>query len=100
MPFKHVTCCIAIGIVAACTGNAHAAWRTVGRVVAEQHTQHEVELSTASGAHVRIWLVNANVVRVRMSPSGTFERDFSYAIANPHPAPTLNVAPRDGGIEV
>ena len=100
MRFKHVTCCIAIGLLAACVGNAHAAWQTLGRVISEQHTQHSVELSTASGAHVRVSFVSADVVRVRMSPSGTFERDFSYAVANPHPTLTLNVAQKEGVIEV
>jgi len=71
--------------------NAPAAWQTVGSVVAVQQGADGTEFSTRSGARVRVALVAPDVVRVRMSPSGTFERDFSYAVATPPQALPLRV---------
>lgn len=60
---------------------AFAAWQTVGRVTSVAKPKgNEVVLATSSRAKVLIEFVDLNVVRVRLAPSGVFERDFSYAI--------------------
>jgi len=41
---------------------------------------NQVVLDTSSRAKVSIEFFDINVVRIRVAPSGTFERDFSYAI--------------------
>jgi alpha-glucosidase len=41
-------------------------------------------LSTSSGAKVLIEFVDQNVIRIRLAPKGSFERDFSYAIDYGH----------------
>jgi alpha-glucosidase len=65
---------------------ASAAWQTLGKVELIQRSDDTLELATASGARVRIAFISADTVRIRMSPTGKFERDFSYAIDHA-PAP-------------
>ena len=62
-------------------GPAYAAWQNVGRVtsVAKSKT-NGVVLGTSSRAQVLVEFFDLNVVRVRIAPTGKFERDFSYAI--------------------
>ena len=59
---------------------ARAAWRTVGNVVAVARRADGVVLTLSSGARVAVTLHDLQVVRVRLAPRGTFERDFSYAV--------------------
>ena len=61
--------------------SAAAAWKNVGRVtsVAKSKT-NGVLLQTSSGAKVLVEYSGADVVHIRMAPTGRFERDFSYAI--------------------
>ena len=61
--------------------SAVAAWKNVGRVtsVAKSKT-NGVLLQTSSGAKVLVEYSGADVVHIRMAPTGRFERDFSYAI--------------------
>ena len=61
--------------------SAPAAWQTPGPVDAVQQTDQGVELTTRSGAVLRVSFVAPDVVRVRMTPRRWFERDFSYALA-------------------
>jgi alpha-glucosidase len=55
--------------------------RTVGDVTAVTRPKaNAVVLTTTSRAKVSIEFFDINVVRIKMAPSGKFERDFSYAI--------------------
>jgi alpha-glucosidase len=77
-----------------------AALRTLGAVETVVTAGDSVTLSTASGAKLRIGFVTPDVVRVRMSPSGEFARDFSYAIAGPLPHAKAAVAEDDAQLEL
>ena len=72
-----------------------AAWQTLGAVERVAQSADGLTLSTASGAQVRVSLVSADVVRVRMSPQGAFARDFSYAV-DAGARPSLKLAINDG----
>ncbi|HEX8284789.1 MAG TPA: TIM-barrel domain-containing protein [Pyrinomonadaceae bacterium] len=61
---------------------ARAAWRAVGDVRAVERRADGVVLTLTSGARVSVTFYDLEVVRVRLAPSGTFERDFSYAVAS------------------
>lgn len=60
---------------------AAAALRTVGAVVQTIPSDDGVDLRLSSGARMHIGFATPDVVRVRMSPSGSFQPDVSYAIA-------------------
>jgi alpha-glucosidase len=64
---------------------AAAAPRSVGAVVQAVPSGEGVDLRLSSGARVHIGFATPDVVRVRMSPSGSFEPDVSYAIAGAPP---------------
>lgn len=58
-----------------------ASWETVGRVTKVTNAKtNGVVLDTSSKAKVLVEFYGANVVRVKMAPSGKFEGEFSYAI--------------------
>jgi len=68
--------------------HVQAAWQTLGAGQLETPHNDLVELSTASGARVRLTLLDAGTARIRIAPNGVFGRDFSYAIATqPKPVP-------------
>lgn len=58
-----------------------AVWRAAGNVQSVSRQANGVMLTLSSGARVAITFESEEVIRVRLSPRGTFERDFSYAIA-------------------
>ncbi len=61
--------------------SADAALESVGRITAVTKSKaNGVVLDTSSRAKILVEFVDQNMIRVRMSPSGKFERDFSYAI--------------------
>ena len=69
--------------------------RTVGNVTAVARPRpNAVLLTTSSRAKVSVEFFDINVVRIRMAPSGKFERDLSYAIDyfNERHTPRVNVA--------
>ncbi|CAN5614448.1 glycoside hydrolase family 31 protein [soil metagenome] len=67
-------------IVLLFTGSVFADWQTVGNVTAATPSKaNGVLLDTTSKAKVLVEYFGENVVRVRVAPTGTFERDFSYA---------------------
>jgi alpha-glucosidase len=71
---------------------ADAAWQALGKVEHIEHAADSVDVYAASGARLRLTFVSPDIVRVRMNPRGTFERDFSYAITDtPHAALRLEV---------
>ena len=60
---------------------AWAEWQTIGKItrVTVNGTSRLV-LDTSSGAKVSVEFFENDIVRVRVAPTGKFERDFSYAI--------------------
>lgn len=65
---------------------AAAAPRSAGAVVETVPTADGVDLRMSSGARVHVGFVTSDVVRVRMTPTGRFAPDVSYAIAGTPPA--------------
>jgi alpha-glucosidase len=59
---------------------ARAAWRVAGDVKTVARQADGVVLSLTSGARVAVTFRDLETVRVRLTPSGTFERDLSYAV--------------------
>ncbi|CAN5652694.1 glycoside hydrolase family 31 protein [soil metagenome] len=59
---------------------AQAAWRGAGDVSDVVRRADGVVLTLTSGARASITFISPTVVRVRLAPRGTFERDQSYAI--------------------
>jgi alpha-glucosidase len=74
---------------------AVAAWTALGPVERTELAGDRLDLLTASGARVRIVFPAADAVRIRVAPSGTFARDFSYAVAAPSSALPLVVEAPD-----
>src|ERR1043165_8335943 len=60
---------------------ARAAWRAAGDVKSVERGGSGGVLALTSGARVAVAFEDAETVRVRLAPSGTFERDISYAVA-------------------
>ncbi len=60
---------------------ASGAWQTVGNVTRVTRSKtNGMILETSSRAKVLIEYFDTDVVRIRIAPTGVFERDFSYAI--------------------
>lgn len=60
--------------------SAQAAWQEIGNAAKiAEIMPNGVILETTSGAKAKIEFFDASVVRVRIAPNGTFEREFSYA---------------------
>jgi alpha-glucosidase len=59
---------------------ARASWRAVGDVRTVARQADGVVLTLTSGARVSVTFRDLETVRVRLAPTGTFERDFSYAV--------------------
>lgn len=71
-----VVCFASIG-----ADRALAAWQTVGNVTRVTKTKpNQIVLDTSSRAKVSVEFHDLEVIRIRLAPSGAFERDFSYAI--------------------
>ncbi len=81
--------------------NAFGSWQDLGRAVsvARSKASNGVVVTASSRAKVEISFLDLNVVRIRMAPSGIFERDFSYAIdygRDRHtPLVTIDQGPRE-----
>jgi alpha-glucosidase len=68
-----------------------AAWQEVGNVSKILETKpNGVVLELSSGAKANIEFFDSNVVRIRIAPNGTFEREFSYAFDPSMNPPILN----------
>src|ERR1044071_7010562 len=61
---------------------ARAAWRAAGDVKTVERQTDGVVLTLTSGARVAVTFRDIETVRVRLAPSGAFERDLSYAVEN------------------
>ncbi|MEH6437142.1 glycoside hydrolase family 31 protein [Massilia sp. DD77] len=79
---------------------ATAALRSVGAVVDSRPSGDGLELRLSSGARVRLGFATPDTVRVRMSPTGSFGPDTSYAIAGAPPSVRAIVASKDGVTEL
>lgn len=80
--------------------SAEAAWETVGNVVrVTKGKPNQVVLDTSSRARVSVEFFDLEVIRVRIAPTGKFERDLSYAIDysfdRKTPAVTVIQTPRE-----
>lgn len=70
-----------VSLLLIASGTTFASWATVGRVTRATNSKaNGVLLDTTSGAKVLVEFYGVNVVRVRVTPTGKFERDYSYAI--------------------
>jgi alpha-glucosidase len=83
--YKHSRARLLFALVAlACLfllhAEARAAWRAAGDVQKVERRADGVVLTLSSGARVSVTFTDLEVVRVRLAPRGTFERDFSYAV--------------------
>ncbi len=60
---------------------AAADWQHTGNVIrVTQPASNRVVLDTSSRARISVEFFDINVIRIRLAPSGEFERDLSYAI--------------------
>ena len=57
-----------------------AAWRAAGDVRSVARQADGVVLTLTSGARVAVTFRDIETVRIRLAPTGTFERDLSYAV--------------------
>jgi alpha-glucosidase len=72
---------VLVFVVLCLVPEAFAALRSVGNVTRVSRSKpNAVTLDTTSRARVHIEFFDIDVVRIRIAPRGTFERDFSYAI--------------------
>ncbi|HEV2862673.1 MAG TPA: TIM-barrel domain-containing protein [Pyrinomonadaceae bacterium] len=67
-------------LLALSAAEARAAWRAAGDVSGVERQADGVVLVLTSGARVAVTFRDIETVRVRLAPSGTFERDLSYAV--------------------
>ncbi|HEX8476160.1 MAG TPA: glycoside hydrolase family 31 protein [Pyrinomonadaceae bacterium] len=76
--------CITLLLCCFCLSSfeARGAWRAAGNVATVARETNGVVLTLSSGARVAVTFFDLDVVRVRLSPRGVFERDFSYAVAS------------------
>lgn len=80
-PPKVVTLGLFAILISIFATQASAAWQTVGNVTRVTRSKtNGVILETSSRAKVLIEYFDTDVVRIRIAPTGVFERDFSYAI--------------------
>ena len=70
----------ALACALVCFAEARGAWRAAGDVVSVTRRPDGVLLRLSSGARASVTFAAPDVVRVRLAPGGTFERDFSYAV--------------------
>ena len=73
---------LALAALALCllASEARAAWRAAGDVKTVTRQTDGVVLTLTSGARVAVTFRDIETARVRLAPSGAFERDFSYAV--------------------
>ena len=63
------------------SAQARAEWQNVGNVLKVSVAgTNRVVLETSSRAKVSVEFFDNDAVRVRVAPTGKFERDFSYAV--------------------
>ena len=89
---KHFSLLIFLSFCLVASQQADAAWESVGRITrVAQAMPNGVVLESSGGARVSVVFFDLDVVRVRVAPSGVFEREFSYAIDYSHERHTPRV---------
>ncbi len=79
-PRAAVIICSAICLLFFSAAEIQGAWESIGNVTrVSKTTQNGVELETSSRAKVSVEFSMTNTVRIRIAPTGIFERDQSYA---------------------
>ncbi len=79
----------------------NAAWKTVGSITQIVQTKaNGVILDTSSRAKISVEFFDTNAVRVRVAPTGTFEREFSYAFDYSHDRKTPDVKVSETASEI
>jgi alpha-glucosidase len=73
-----------------CSENRAQGWHHLGDVQ-DVETLKDGMVLTAGKARVRITAVRDSIVRVRVAPTGTFPKDFSWAIVQASDAPPVSV---------
>jgi alpha-glucosidase len=84
---------IGIGLLASALGCGIAVaqgWQHIGKVQRVEKFEDGIEL-TAGAAKVRLTVFRDGVFRVRVAPSGTFPKDFSWAVVESSEPPTFKV---------
>jgi alpha-glucosidase len=76
---------------------AAAAWKHIGSVQRVEKLPDGIEL-TAGSAKVRITLFRDGVIRVRLSPQGSFPKDFSWTVIESTDPPAFKI--EDGASEL
>lgn len=93
--------CSFLCLVLLCSLSVRSAWQEAGKVTKTSETrQNGVDLELSSGAKVRIEFFDLNVVRIRIAPSGTFEREFSYAFDYSHGRKVPGIKVSETGAEI
>ncbi len=85
--------CMGMGLLASalmCGGALAQGWQHIGKVQSVEKLKDGVEL-TAGNAKVRVTVFRDGVFRVRVAPSGTFPKDFSWAVIEAPEVPTLTI---------
>ncbi|HWS86777.1 MAG TPA: TIM-barrel domain-containing protein [Pyrinomonadaceae bacterium] len=81
MPRTHRTFALLAALALCLLANeARAAWRAAGDVKTVARQADGVVLTLTSGARVAVTFRDIETVRVRLAPTGAFERDLSYAV--------------------
>ena len=76
---------IYVSLLFALSLTASAQWQSIGNVTAVTSIKpNGVVLGTSSRAAASIEFFDRDVIRVRVAPTGKFERDFSYAFDSSH----------------
>ncbi len=90
-----------IAIALIFTSNTFAAWQDLGRAVGVARSKtNGIVITASSRAKVHVEFYDLAVVRVRIAPTGTFERDLSYAIDYSRDRHTPAVAIEQGAREI
>jgi len=93
---------IGIGLLASALGSGIAVaqgWQHIGKVQRVEKLKDGVELA-AGAAKVRLTVFRDGVFRVRVAPSGTFPKDFSWAVVESSEPPIFKVEENQKEIRV
>lgn len=95
--------CIYLCFILLFSGQVSAEWQNVGNITrVTPDGANRVVLETSSRAKVSIEFFDTNVVRIRVAPSGKFERDFSYAVdySRDRKTPVIKIAQTPADITI
>lgn len=78
----------ALSLFLLAAGVARADWQSLGDITAVEHDATTVTIHCDKAA-LQISAIADGVARIRLAPSGTFARDFSWAVKDPSPKGTI-----------